>query len=331
MSLVRRPDLDAAKGWGMLLVVLGHAAPPEWATTLIYGFHMPLFFVISGILWNGSVRPGGVLRRLMVPFYWGSVATWFVWVAKVLFMKPDGVPLWGPLLATVYGGNLFGYLVHNGALWFLPALFALYVTLWLLMYATSSRAALVGSMTTLGVVMLLVSPDVPALRTLPLSLGQGLVGGLFFVVGWLGRSTLRERSIVRPLSPWHVIAFALGSAVLILTERFNGRVDLLSMQFGQPALYLLDGLLGSTLMVGLCRLPCMQWSLIRMIGANTLQVLVFHQPLMWVLRFVFSTMNVESNCLLLTGLTLSLFLLVFNLLEWHVRYLVARTSLNIKS
>ena len=43
--------LDAARGLGMVLVILGHI----WETdgtlpVLIYSFHIPLFFIISGVL-----------------------------------------------------------------------------------------------------------------------------------------------------------------------------------------------------------------------------------------------------------------------------------------
>ena len=47
----RLPYLDAAKGAGIILVVLGHIWETESpATILIYSFHVPLFFLISGIL-----------------------------------------------------------------------------------------------------------------------------------------------------------------------------------------------------------------------------------------------------------------------------------------
>jgi len=331
MTAARRPDLDAAKGWGMLLVVLGHATPPAWAETLIYGFHMPLFFVISGLLWKGRVRPDGVLRGLMVPFWWGSLVTWFVWLAKVLWLKPDGVPLWGPLLATAYGGDLFGYLVHNGALWFLPALCALFMVIWLLMRATTSRAGLGAGMVVLGGAMLTAAPWVPALRTLPLSLGQGLVGGLFFIAGWLAAATPLDKTTAPIPRPLNVAAFAAGLIVLVLVERFNGRVDLFSFQFGHPLLYLFNGLLGTALVLALCRLPVLQWAPIRAIGARSLRVLVFHQPLLWLLRFSLGKLHLESNCVILTALALTLFLLVFKALDWRSRACVADPPAEVKS
>ena len=42
--------LDIAKGIGILLVMLGHIVPSSmWIHTAIYSFHMPLFFILSGM------------------------------------------------------------------------------------------------------------------------------------------------------------------------------------------------------------------------------------------------------------------------------------------
>lgn len=45
LSVGRDARIDAAKGLGIFLVVLGHAKGlPEWWVVLIYSFHVPLFF-----------------------------------------------------------------------------------------------------------------------------------------------------------------------------------------------------------------------------------------------------------------------------------------------
>lgn len=77
--------LDVAKGIGILLVVWAHILLVGWSHRLIYAFHMPLFFLISGILYNKDkyktfaeffrVR----FKRLIVPYLIYSVVTWAVW------------------------------------------------------------------------------------------------------------------------------------------------------------------------------------------------------------------------------------------------------------
>lgn len=49
VAKARYSSLDIAKGLGIILVVLGHIIPENiWARSIIYSFHMPLFFLISG-------------------------------------------------------------------------------------------------------------------------------------------------------------------------------------------------------------------------------------------------------------------------------------------
>lgn len=64
--------LDAMKGMGILLVVLGHVSLIEPLNTVIYAFHMPLFFFISGFLFFSSRKEHFAVRRvksLLTPYF----------------------------------------------------------------------------------------------------------------------------------------------------------------------------------------------------------------------------------------------------------------------
>ena len=42
--------IDASRGWGIILVIFGHLLVAETPLyTVIYSFHMPFFFLISGM------------------------------------------------------------------------------------------------------------------------------------------------------------------------------------------------------------------------------------------------------------------------------------------
>jgi fucose 4-O-acetylase-like acetyltransferase len=86
----RDASLDIAKGFGILLVVLGHCliglkgsnffsptlAWPATAIFIIYLFHMPLFFVVSGHLASGKHRPAGTTIAKLIPTI---VYPYFLW------------------------------------------------------------------------------------------------------------------------------------------------------------------------------------------------------------------------------------------------------------
>ena len=49
MKKNRMTYLDMAKGIGILFMIVGHTISLGWQKDLIYSFHMPLFFVCSGM------------------------------------------------------------------------------------------------------------------------------------------------------------------------------------------------------------------------------------------------------------------------------------------
>jgi len=122
--------LDIAKGIGILLVVWAHILLVGASHRVIYAFHMPLFFMISGMLFRREKYPDfwtfvkRRAKRLLVPFVIYSVITWIIW-AIFRFVRHDSVvSYWDPLLQTVIAKGSGAYMVHNSALWFIPCLFA---------------------------------------------------------------------------------------------------------------------------------------------------------------------------------------------------------------
>jgi fucose 4-O-acetylase-like acetyltransferase len=104
----RHAWVDVAKGMGIILVVLGHAimgvhdagklaADSLWMplNSAIYSFHMPLFFVLSGIFASARlVRPArpfvlGMARQIVWPYLlWALVQTLVISAAGSVVNRP---------------------------------------------------------------------------------------------------------------------------------------------------------------------------------------------------------------------------------------------------
>lgn len=122
--------IDIAKGLGMLAIVWGHICCKGWSNCLVYSFHIPLFFFLSGMMFNKDKYPSFMpffkkkAKRLLVPYVIYSVLTWAVWVGfNMVFHRPVE-SIWAPLLQTIIAKGSGGFLVHNVALWFIPCLMA---------------------------------------------------------------------------------------------------------------------------------------------------------------------------------------------------------------
>ena len=64
--------IDMAKGYGILGVIIGHISTPG-ITVWIYTFHIPLFFFMSGFLFNTNYSLVVFLNRkikaLLIPYF----------------------------------------------------------------------------------------------------------------------------------------------------------------------------------------------------------------------------------------------------------------------
>lgn len=136
---MRLREIDILKGVAMLLVMLGHSflqvpfcsldvAPwSKWLNDAIYSFHMPLFFVVSGFLYNktGEEKPmaallGGKAVRLFVPYICVTVV---VMAAKLI--APSGMT--EHLLSHGVMNNIKFLFVDCGNRWFVYILFLTFV------------------------------------------------------------------------------------------------------------------------------------------------------------------------------------------------------------
>ncbi len=76
----RNKELDLLKGFAIFLMVFDHVGWGDIVHTYIQSFHMPLFFVVSGYLWNNEYSVAEVAKKraksVMIPY--ASFATFYM-------------------------------------------------------------------------------------------------------------------------------------------------------------------------------------------------------------------------------------------------------------
>lgn len=106
--------IDVAKGISIILVVLGHTGFNGYLSDWLRSFRMPLFFIVSGMLFNYTKYPNlfDFLKRrrttILRPYVIFSL-TVFVWLSLLN-------TTYHPLVSELYSGWI------NYALWFIPVL-----------------------------------------------------------------------------------------------------------------------------------------------------------------------------------------------------------------
>lgn len=126
----RNHAIDIAKAVGIFLVVLGHH--PDNLTNWIYSFHMPLFFLLSGIFhkkydcYKSFIKKK--VKTLLIPYFIFSIILIFVWYIigrKYGEAALHPVTLKQSILGMLYGSEVkdIASMQWGGTLWFLPCLF----------------------------------------------------------------------------------------------------------------------------------------------------------------------------------------------------------------
>jgi acyltransferase len=125
--------LDSVKALGIFLVVFGHMIPHSPLKQYVYSFHVPLFFFVSGYLFDRrKYNFGQFLRRrfssLIIPYLFFAALSFLFWFFIVRNVSIGGRALaidpLKPLIGILYGTGSGDWSVPmNPALWFLPCLF----------------------------------------------------------------------------------------------------------------------------------------------------------------------------------------------------------------
>lgn len=123
MNKKRIDYLDVAKGIGIILVILGHlVCYNSKLSCIIFSFHMPLFFFISGILYRDKDSRffdfiKHKCKKLLVPY----LCFWFI--ALLFFIVKGIIKEFNvkELFYDVYTGAPNQY--YMGSIWFMLSLF----------------------------------------------------------------------------------------------------------------------------------------------------------------------------------------------------------------
>lgn len=272
--------LDAARGVGIMLVVLGHIWENEDpAAVLIYSFHVPLFFILSGILisytgcetrsWK-QILPGKI-RGLLLPYLFYEA------VFVVIFGLRNGFDFGSN---RVYDGLMMQPL--NVPLWFLAEMFAAELFLiWLLKTVKNRKmaalAVLVLYMIPFGAGSMAGQAGINVLLRWCSSLG-------FLAVGYFAADFVIKKDV--PV--WLLI---VGWAADIALALYNGKTGIYKLTFSNPVLFTVCGICGSLLVI--FSLKKIRLEALEFLGTNTLAILGLHIIVLRILQEIVG-LNTES-------------------------------------
>lgn len=284
---------DLAKGIGIILVVLGHlefiSMPLRY---FIVSFHMPMFFIISGMLVQITNEEKKDMKsiikrkfnRMMIPYISFSILYFFI---EIIYFKLTGLSSW----RTIFD-NLYQSVCLHGVsvLWFLPAIFfGEIMFLFIRKHFSHYFTALIVII--LNIIMYLANngekylyalysetPVYNHLHYIIVMFLRCFFSMGFICIGYYIYYLFKDRKI-SPVP--ELFSGIILMAVTVYVSQINGGVDLHFLVFSNIFLYLITSILGSAGVILICRslehfshtVPC---RIIEYYGINSLIVMATH-------------------------------------------------------
>lgn len=267
---------DIAKGMGILSIILGHMGV-EGVDRIVFTFHVPLFFLISGYFISRKTTfvdyAKKRIRALLVPYAFTSVLL-IIAEIPIGILKGQyseiGKKMRATFVAALYGSGanvnktILG-ISPIGAIWFLLAL------LWAILLVKSIINKKYGKWIILVVA---VSSYLTSFYIwLPWDIQAGGTAALFVYVGCV----LREKNFEVEKENWKL--FICGIVILFLEVICNIRVSVVSNYFKYTIVSIIGAMMISYSVLYISRwLEMTKWikKVLKFYGENSIIILCFH-------------------------------------------------------
>lgn len=301
----RKDYLDIAKGIGIILVVLGHC-PQAYNPLMqwIYSFHMPLFFFVSGMVWNRTSHEDkgyfnkvfllDKIKRLIVPcYFWGVI---YMILNAVIDKRFSFVNI----MYLLYGSQSgFSHAGSVTSLWFLPCMF-LSVCLFEVIQTITGKNINKTTLLLISIVSAATGIFLPRISGgYPWSLDVTFLAVAFMLWSCLGKEYFEKIK-----KPWILGAVVVIAAILLtLTYRLNlpyvsiNNADMAGRYLGNPLLYLLDAVSGSIAVLSASRLLEKKSVInhgLTYLGRKTIPILIIHRPVVQILGKLLSRVGIPG-------------------------------------
>lgn len=315
--------VDLCKGIGIFLVLLEHTLRND-VTMYICAFNMPMFFSLSGIVFNEIKHNDfkafvkGRFNQLVIPYFFFYLLTYFLWLFVERHFRSFDLDWWQPIIGMFYASQWHGFMDHNGILWFLPCLFVVEIlNFWILRIRPRYIQPIL--------LFLLLVLGFSIKTNLPWCLNTACVALPFYYLGHSLKKGLLIQSLNQDkfVNKWWVsgmllICFSL--LFFIIEGNCRNAAYMIQGVYGNPVVYEVVAISGILMMVYFGKVlspknellfPALKSLLF--LGKNTLVIFALHSFFLRIVRYGFesflSITNYDTN--VLTALIMDLLLLVF--------------------
>lgn len=275
----RNTMIDIAKGIVIILMVVGHCySNDNMLLQLIYAFHMPFFFIVSGAMTRANDTNKikfTSLKTTFIPYVCFSLL--YGLLINIMGFFSGNSSFLKPLLK-----DFVAIITLRGlsVMWFVPCLFfAKYLAIKL----GNSKKVCRGGVIGFGVMLLGLGINMPEALSV---IRRIMVGTGFVTIGYYGYKCFLTE--IKKERSWNKVIPCL--VLFLISANCNGKVDMFKNHYSNIILYLTSSITGSliVLKVASCidKIDCRIKIFLKYIGQNTLIILGTHKLIIEVIRYV---------------------------------------------
>ena len=279
--------IDQLRSIAFFFVILGHVALPKEWQSLIYSFHMPLFFMISGLTINREkiietpMKEYIIhqIKHLIIPYIWMSFLMFPLWYyAFHMLSHGTDLTIVQAFLGIFIGNNLIIGSPSN-ALWFLLVLFLADILFAVLLKLTKGNdVQLLGYMILCAIIGYCDrgKPQIWHFNIAFTSVMLMYIGNSFMI--WYGKcgkeilNNMKNRKKVLLIFILLIVGY--------VSHHMNRRISMTANKFGEslPLFYLTALSFAAVITLVVMWLPKMK--VITFVGQNTLLYVGIHIPIL---------------------------------------------------
>lgn len=331
--------IDFLKAFGIILVVFGHVYQVhDNFYYFIYSFHMPLFFLLSGVFFKYGISIKELLKKrinsMLIPYIFFYIVTYLYWlfIERNMRAESGGVSTewWKPIIGLFVESPNHNFMAHNNPLWFIPSLFSIEI-----MACYLTKKVQKSKLYIVSLLLLLLSTLWSTLHiTLPFGLVMACCCFTFFILG----HEIQFMNNIKQLSKQYYILLFLFIISFIYINKWGGYATNFSL-FNPNIKYIFHFYMMALYMIAfsIVTVKCIEPYIskisiiskcISFIGTNTLIILCLHDPLKRAVIFLFSKLtetsmiDIRQDLLLSSYCVIIIFILLVPIITIYNKWIV---------
>lgn len=231
--------IDLSKFFVIFTMVWLHVGAPIIIDGAIHAFHMPIFFIISGFLFNYEKYSNFKIffkkrfTSILIPYFLFAFVLYLYWCCYYYFISPEKIVPIQTFLLSLFAVNT-EIIPYGCVQWFLTCLFITEIIFYFICkLCVNNKKKIIISIIIVSVIGYLI-PATLSFR-LAWAADTAITATVFYGIGYL----LKYKSINNKF-------FILG-VILPVTILLNGYVNMRQMQYGNYFLFYFNAIVASVL------------------------------------------------------------------------------------